>query len=142
MAKPPVEVLDTNTVLSALVFAHGRLSTLRLAWQNARCLPLVSQVVASELIRVLAYRKFKLSADEQKELLADYLPYCRTVRIPMRLSKLPRGRDIHDQAFLELATVGKADFLVTGDKDLLVLASEFSRTIVTPEVLIGHLGQG
>ena len=97
MAKPPVEVLDTNTVLSALVFAHGRLSTLRLAWQNARCLPLVSQVVASELIRVLAYPKFKLSADEQRELLADYLPYCRTV---------------------------------------------FSRTIVTREVLIRHLGQG
>ena len=134
MAKPPVVVLDTNTVLSALVFAQGRLAALRLVWQSARCLPLASQATASELMRVLAYPKFKLSADDQKELLADYLPYCRTVRIPARLPKLPQCRDIHDQAFLELAAVGKADFLVTGDKDLLVLVAEFSRKIVTADV--------
>ena len=134
-------VLDTNTVVSALVFADGRLSALRLAWQSARCLPLISQATASELIRVLGYPKFELSADEQQELLADYLPYCRTVRIPTRLPKLPQCRDIHDQAFLELAAAGKTDFLVTGDKDLLALAAEFSRSIVKAEVFVERLGR-
>jgi uncharacterized protein len=106
---PPAVVIDTNLVLSALVFAQGRLAPLRHAWQNGACIPLVSQATAAELIRVLAYPKFKLSAVEREELLADYLPHCRSVGIPARLPKLPQCRDANDQMFIELAAVGKAD---------------------------------
>ena len=141
-ASPPVVVLDTNLVLSALVFASGRLAPLRSAWQGARCIPLVSRATASELMRVLAYPKFKLSAVDREELLADYLPYCRSVRIPARLPKLPLCRDANDQMFIELAAVGKADWLVTGDKDLLVMAAEFSRPIVTAEAFLARLDEG
>ena len=136
---PPVVVLDTNLVLSALVFANGRLASLRTAWQSARCVPLASKPTASELVRVLGYPKFKLSPDDREQLLADYLPYCRIVRMPTRLPKLPQCRDANDQMFIELAAVGKVDFLVTGDKDLLALASEFSRRIVTPDTFVGSL---
>lgn len=132
---PPAVVIDTNLVLSALVFAKGRLAPLRHAWQHGACIPLVSQATAAELIRVLAYPKFKLAATEREELLADYLPHCRSVRIPARLPKLPQCRDANDQIFIELAAVGKADWLVTGDKDLLVLAPEFGQRIVTAEML-------
>ena len=132
-------VLDTNLVLSALIFSKGRLAELRSAWQRGRCVPLASTATATELIRVLAYPKFKLSASDQEELLADYLPHCRSVRIPARLPKLPQCRDANDQMFLELAAVGKADFLVTGDKDLLVLASAFGRRIVTADVFLDRL---
>ncbi|MDQ1302499.1 MAG: putative toxin-antitoxin system toxin component, family, partial [Pseudomonadota bacterium] len=34
MKRPPRVVIDTNLVLSALVFAGGRLAPLRLAWQG------------------------------------------------------------------------------------------------------------
>ena len=135
-ATPPVVVLDTNLVLSALVFAGGRLAALRRAWQSGRCVPLASQATASELMRVLGYPKFKLATANREELLADYLPYCRTVRIPARLPKLPQCRDTNDQMFIELAFVGKADFLVTGDKDLLVLAPEFGGRIVTADAFL------
>jgi putative PIN family toxin of toxin-antitoxin system len=141
MAQPPRVVLDTNLVLSALVFGRGRVAALRHAWQSGRCVPLVSRVTAAELLRVLNYPKFKLSAAEREDLLSDYLPYCQSVRIPARLPRLPQCRDIHDQAFLELAAVGKADFLVTGDKDLLVLAAEFSRKIVTAGRFLETLSQ-
>ncbi|MES2102225.1 MAG: putative toxin-antitoxin system toxin component, PIN family [Pseudomonadota bacterium] len=140
-ASAPVVVLDTNLVLSALVFASGRLAPLRSAWQTGRCIPLVSQATASELMRALGYPKFKLSPADREELLADYLPYCRSVRIPARLRKLPVCRDANDQMFIELAAVGKADWLVTGDKDLLVLAAEFERPIVTAELLLAQLGE-
>lgn len=136
---PPVVVIDTNLVLSALVFGGGRLSALRTAWQSGRCVPLVSTSTAAELLRVLAYPKFKLSAADREELLADYLPYCRSVRIPARLPKLPVCRDANDQMFIELAAVGKADFLVTGDKDLLVLASQFGKPIVGADVFLKQL---
>jgi putative PIN family toxin of toxin-antitoxin system len=132
-ASPFRVVIDTNLVLSALVFAQGRLTPLRLAWQDQRIRPLVSRVTAAELIRVLAYPKFKLSADEQQELLADYLPYCKTVRIPEPPPNTPACRDAFDVPFLQLAVVGKANALITGDQDLLSLAGSFACPIVTAE---------
>ncbi len=131
MTRAPRVVLDTNVAISALVFARGRLGALRLAWHKVRCLPLVSQATAAELMRALAYPKFKLSADEQQELLGDYLPYCSTVRMPAQAPRTPTCRDPFDLQFLQLAVVGKADYLLTGDRDLLALAGEFSCPIVT-----------
>jgi putative PIN family toxin of toxin-antitoxin system len=110
----------------ALVFAQGRLTSLRQAWQEHRILPLVSRVTAAELIRVLAYPKFKLLPEEQKELLADYLPYCKTVQIPPLPQKTPACRDAFDVPFLQLALAGKAKALLTCDRDLLDLGSSFA----------------
>lgn len=133
MKSPPRVVIDTNLVLSALVFAGGRLAPLRLAWQGKRVLPLVSRSTAAELIRTLAYPKFKLVAHEQEELLADYLPCCKVVRIPVPPPATPPCRDACDVIFLELALAGKADALVTGDKDLLSLAGKFACPILSAE---------
>ncbi|MBK9021027.1 MAG: putative toxin-antitoxin system toxin component, PIN family [Sulfuritalea sp.] len=133
MTRSPRVVIDTNLVLSALVFASGRLTPLRLAWQDQRVLPLVSRATAAELIRALTYPKFKLAAHEQEELLADYLPYCKTVRIPVPPPATPPCRDAFDVPFLELALAGKADALVTGDKDLLSLAGELACPILGAE---------
>ncbi|MDE2311159.1 MAG: putative toxin-antitoxin system toxin component, PIN family [Betaproteobacteria bacterium] len=129
----PRVVIDTNLVLSALVFAESRLAPLRHAWQGNHCQPLVSAVTAAELIRVLAYPKFKLSAAEQQELLADYLPYCTTVRMPAKPPATPACRDVFDLPFLQLAVAGKAKYLVTGDQDLLSLAGRFVCPIMTAD---------
>lgn len=134
-------VLDTNVVLSALVFAQGRLVPLRQAWQQGRCHPLISTTTTAELMRTLKYPKFKLSTEEQEELLADYLPYCATVRVPAKPPKTPSCRDPFDIPFLQLAIVGKADHLVTGDKDLLSLAGTFVRSIITAEQLLSLLAK-
>lgn len=133
MKRAPRVVIDTNLVLSALVFAGGRLTPLRLAWQAQRVLPLVSQLTVAELIRTLAYPKFKLAAHEREELLADYLPYCKTVRIPAVRPATPPCRDAFDVPFLELALAGKADALMTGDKDLLSLAGKLACPILSAE---------
>jgi putative PIN family toxin of toxin-antitoxin system len=140
MSRPPWVVLDTNLVVSALVFAQGRLSALRHAWQDGHCVPLVSKPTTTELIRVLAYPKFKLSDEEQQDLLADYLPWCATVRIPNPPPATPDCRDPFDQPFLQLAVAGKADYLVSGDQDLLSLADQFKCPIVTAEQFLESLG--
>jgi putative PIN family toxin of toxin-antitoxin system len=139
MSRPPRVVLDTNLVLSALVFANGRLAALRHAWQGGHCVPLVSKATAAELIRVLAYPKFKLSEEDQQELLADYLPWCATVRIPNPPPATPDCRDPFDQPFLQLAIAGKADFLVSGDLDVLSLAGQLKCPIVTAEQFLHSL---
>ena len=139
MTAPPRVVLDTNIVLSALVFTQGRLVRLRHAWQQEQCRPLVSSATVAELVRALAYPKFSLSPDEQQELLADYLPYCTAVRMPAKPPRTPVSRDPCDLPFLQLALAGKADYLVTGDRDLLALAGQFARTIATADQFLNAL---
>ena len=125
-------VIDTNLVLSALIFG-GSTARLRLAWQSDRLIPLASKATITELIRVLAYPKFKLTKAEQEDLLADYLPFCDTVLLPEQLPVIPECRDPFDEPFLILALVGNADYLVTSDRDLLCLTDIFACPIVTVE---------
>ncbi len=128
MTTPRRVVLDTNVVLSALVFGGGAAGRLRGLWQQRAFVPLASTATAHELVRVLAYPKFGLSAAEQHELLADYLPCTAIVRIPQPPPRVPVCRDPLDAPFLHLAVMGKAQMLVSGDKDLLALAVEFDKT--------------
>ncbi len=115
---PPRVVLDTNCVLSALLFSSGRLAWLRDAWQRGQFVPLVNRDTASELLRVLSYPKFKLAPDEQETLLADFLPYAETVHVPSTPSGPPPIPDSDDVMFLALAVVAGADALVSGDGDI------------------------
>jgi len=124
-------VFDTNAVISALVFTTGRLAWMRAHWRERRSIPLVSRATVLELQQVLGYRKLKLSPEKQFELLSDYLPYCETVEV---VGVCPvQCRDAKDQPFLDLAQSGKADLLVTGDEDLLVLAGQTEFLIEGPE---------
>lgn len=122
MKAPPHVVLDTNVVLSALLFGGGLPGRVRLGWQAGRFVPLASTATAAELVRVLAYPKFKLSAGEQEELLADYMPWVQVVRMPNPPPAAPACRDPFDLPFVHLAIVGKARALVSGDRDLLAMA--------------------
>jgi len=126
----PRVVLDTNLLLSGLVFSGGTMAALRWGWQAHRFTPLITQATADELIRVLAYPKFRLSAEEREYLLADYLPFCESVKVPNPPPATPVCRDPFDVPFLQLAVAGGADYLVTGDRDLLSLAPKFSCSIV------------
>ena len=120
MKVPPRVVLDTNVVLSALLFTGGAAARLRTGWQDGRLVPLASTATAQELVRVLAYPKFKLSPDEQRELLADYLPWAQVVAISAP-PPAPVCRDPRDAPFIQLAIAGKARALISGDRDLLAL---------------------
>ena len=133
-------VLDTNVLLSALLFAQGRMTFLREGWQVGRLVPLVSRPTVQELVRVLAYPRFELSGEDRDDLLSEYLPYCETVIISSPPPAVPICRDPFDRPFLELAIGARADFLVTGDKDLLALAGIFRPPIITAEELRQRLG--
>lgn len=125
-------VIDTNIIVSALIFG-GKVSRLRLAWQDDVFIPLVSKATTTELIRVLAYPKFKLTPTEQEDLISDYILFCEAVAMPDRLPVIPECRDPFDVPFLLLAVVSEADYLVTGDSDLLSLKDNFSCPIITAE---------
>jgi putative PIN family toxin of toxin-antitoxin system len=124
-------VFDTNTVISALLFAKGSLAWLRQHWREGGCVPLLSRVTAAELTRVLRYPKFRISPEDGRELLADYLPYCEVIQRVERCKCI--CRDARDQPFLDLAQGGRADLLLSGDQDLLILAGKTPFAIETPE---------
>ena len=128
---PPRLVLDTNVLLPALLFHAGSLAWLRHAWQSGTLRPLASRDTVAELIRVLACPKFELTGEGREDLLGDYLPWCETITVS-NPAGIPDGRDPFDRPFLALALTGEADALVTGDKDLLVLANTFSVPILMP----------
>lgn len=124
-------VLDTNIVVSALLFTSGRLSWLRHQWQQGSIIPLVTNATAGELIRVLSYPKFRLSSGDVRALLGDFLPYCEVIEVPDEGAAVPEVRDPNDQAFLIAAVGGDAAYLVTGDADLLAVREQASVAVVT-----------
>jgi uncharacterized protein len=106
---------------SALLFS-GTASRLVPLWQSRRVVMLMSRAILEEYLRVLAYPKFRLTNEEINELMEEeILPFVETVRVRRRLSVVRRDPD--DDKFLECAVGGRAECLVTGDRDLLDLGS-------------------
>ena len=133
-------VLDTNILVSALLFSRGKMAQLRTGWKAGHFIPLVCKETTSELLRVLAYPKFKLEANEIDMLLADILPWAETCALRKTRQIIKGLADIDDAKFIHLACQEKADCLVSGDAHLLSLkgiisgvdilsAAEFMATI-------------
>lgn len=139
MLKTPLRVvLDTNCVVSALMFPRGRTGRLCCLWMQEAVKPVVCRETALELFRVLSYPKFKLDADEIEWLLSEYLPFTETFS-----GSRPEGfavpglRDSDDGAFVWLASASGASLLVSGDRHLLELRGQFSEfRIVSPAELV------
>lgn len=118
-------VLDTNCLVSALIFSHGKAGQLRAAWQRGDIIPVVCRETITELIRVLGYLKFKLGQEDIESLLADILPWTETVEMDISHDAIESLRDKDDAVFIRLAQVAGAAFLISGDKHLLELRDIF-----------------
>lgn len=131
-------VLDTNVLVSALLFG-GRTGMLRDLWKSGRIIPLVTKETFAEFRKVLSYPKFKLTQREIRSILNDeILPFVAPVEITKQINGI--CRDPHDDMFLAVAAGGDAEFLVTGDKDLLVLKHYRQTQIVTLAELFSFVG--
>lgn len=131
--KPRRVVLDTNCLISALIFSRNTFAWMREGWQRRRLIPLASRDTVSELIRVLSYPKFRLDKEAQEALLADFLPYAETVRIGNLREDIPTLRDPDDAIFLISAATAHADALVSGDADIQVVKDKVKGfVILTP----------
>jgi putative PIN family toxin of toxin-antitoxin system len=124
-------VLDTNVILSALLFANGNLTWLKKAWQTKSICPVISNATKEDLFDSLDYPKFNLSIAEQDLLLEDFFPYCETASI----SNWMPSHGIFSQVFLAVAHKAKVDALVSVEKDLLALRGSFTPSIFTVEEL-------
>jgi putative PIN family toxin of toxin-antitoxin system len=122
-------VLDTNVLVSALLFS-GEIGNIVSSWKARKFLPVFSHDTFDEFRRVLAYPKFSLTSREIEVLIQDeVLPFCEVVDIEEDITGICRDRA--DDKFLSCAVAATADYIVSGDKDLLVLKNFRDIPIIT-----------
>jgi uncharacterized protein len=117
-------VLDSNVLISLLVFSDPRYPGIAAAWASGSLRVVTDDACAAEFERVLAYPRLKLDASRQSAIFAVF--ETRTFRLGVAgkgadPAALPKCKDADDQKFLELALAAGADLLVTGDRELLKL---------------------
>jgi putative PIN family toxin of toxin-antitoxin system len=127
MAVVPRIVVDSNILISAIAFGGKPEEVVGLADRGEIRL-FLSQFILDEVRRVLLRPKFSVAPSDVEEFL-DFLRYKRVRR---RTPALRVSRDPKDNPILECAVAAKADFLVTGDRDLLDLERHEKIAIVTP----------
>ncbi len=117
-------ILDTNLWISFLTSKdHSKLDDIIF---SKKCILVFSQELLDEFLEVVRRAKFRrfFSASDIEEILETIDEYADFVDVD---SDVNVCRDTKDNFLLSLAIDGKADFLLTGDQDLLAL-NPFQKT--------------
>lgn len=130
-------VFDTSVIVSALIFPDSVPGKSFFAAVDQGTL-LLSESLVEELTNVLNRKKFDryVTPEERERFLALLIRDAELVEIAGLLHVC---RDPKDDHILELAVSGRADFIVTGDQDLLVMHPFQQIHILTPTALLQRL---
>jgi len=129
-------VFDNNALVSAALLGGVPRQAFDKLLDNGTVL--VSVPVLLELADVLNRPKFDkyVTHDQRMRFMVSFLKVAEMVEIR---ETIVACRDPKDDKLLELAVSGNADFLVTGDRDLLVL-NPFRRVeIITPREFLDKI---
>ena len=121
-------ILDTNLWIS--YFLRSGNSPLNRLIEHEQLIFLWSEELIEELIQVSQRVKFRkyIPLDQLTSFLGNLQSKSEMVEV---ISAVRLCRDPADDFLLSLAKDGTADFLITGDKDLLALSQIFSTQILT-----------
>ena len=122
-------VLDTNVLVSGLAYpgsVPGRIVTV---WRQGGMKVVLSRFILDEVARVLPrLSRVQLTLAEIRDLTDSFM-FLADIVEPVGEPE-PDLRDPADQSVLLTLVSARADYLITGDKDLLTLANHYP--IVTP----------
>ena len=126
-------VLDTNIVMSG-IFWIGHARNILLMLEEGQFEHICSKEIAEEYFRTAEKLKSKLKR-EDRSIIDEILDM-----IVMRshfgqaiVGSGPICRDPNDQMFLDLAVSVGANYIVSGDKDLLTVGSFSGGTVIKPK---------
>lgn len=131
-------IFDTNVLISAFIFKGSKPdAALFKVKQNGKFI--TSSETINELINTLNKEKFDkyIDIDRRILLIKDYIESSYEIAI---IKSFSICRDPKDNKFLDLAYSGDADYLITGDKDLLELNPFYRTKIVTPSEFLDLIG--
>jgi putative PIN family toxin of toxin-antitoxin system len=130
-------VLDTNVLVSGLAYpgsVPGHIVTL---WRHGGLDVVLSRYILDETARVLpGLSRIQLSPNEIRDLI-DSLMFLADVIEP-DAQQDGDLRDVADQQVLATLRASQADYLITGDRDLLALQEKYP--IVTPAIFWARHG--
>lgn len=122
-------VLDTNVLVSGSVYPGSIPGLILRLWHRGAVELVLSHYILDELARVLPrFPRFKFGENERREIVESFLVSAEMVD-PDNGSD-PDLRDPSDQQVLATFRAADADYLITGDKDLLAFADRYP--ILTP----------
>jgi putative PIN family toxin of toxin-antitoxin system len=122
-------VLDTNVLVSGLAYPASVPGRIVSVWRQGGLDVVLSRYILDEMSRVLPrLTRITLSSGEIRDLVDSFVFLADIVEPHAARDK--NLRDPADQQVLGTLLASKADYLITGDKDLLALAERYP--IVTP----------
>lgn len=123
-------VLDTNVLVSGLAYPASTPGRIVGAWRQGALDVVLSRYILDELARVLPRlnRRLNWQPNDFADLI-DILAIQADLVEPQPLESTA-ARDSADIPVLGTLLASKADYLITGDEDLLALAERYS--ILTP----------
>ncbi len=130
-------VFDTNVIISALLFENSKpAQALRYALANGEVL--LSLELIEELNEVLGRERFNryVTSEAREEFLEALVERSVLVEI---IENVQECRDPKDDKVLELALNGEAQYIISGDKDLLVLHPFRSVVVIAPDELLRRI---
>jgi uncharacterized protein len=135
-------VLDTNALISGLLSEDSPPPSLVDAWLDRRYVLVTCLYQVEEISHVLAYpriaSRLRLSDAEVDLILAALLSQAEVVGGDLRLPGV--SRDPKDDPLVACAMEGAADYLVSGDADLLDLGKHENTRMVSPREFVEILG--
>jgi len=131
----PQVVIDTNVWISGIVFGGAPKRVLEL-FIDGSIVVVISEEILSELRRKIN-QKFPLFVPQLPFLEASIREKVLIVRLGAQ--PVAASRDKDDDKFIETAVAGRAGYIVSGDKDLLVLKVYKNVKIVKPAEFLATL---
>jgi len=126
-------VLDTN-VLASGIFWGGPPQKILTLWSKGKIQVLASELILDEYLKTIEKLSQKLSRPDLANSWSLILPTKITLVSVKKNFKL--CRDPKDDMFIDSAVSGRARYIVSGDRDLLVLEQAMGVQIITPSHFI------
>jgi putative PIN family toxin of toxin-antitoxin system len=127
-------VLDTNVLLSALVFPGSKPDEVLAFVRRGEVELFLSPFILAELERIL-FEKFRFTARQTADRVAAIRRMATIIEPTARVALVVTKDD--DNRILECALAVRVDYLVTGDKEhLLPLRSIDTTVIITPAAFL------
>jgi putative PIN family toxin of toxin-antitoxin system len=122
-------VLDTNIFISAFYWGGNSQKVVDRIIAGLDEL-YVSDKILEEISEVMARPKFKTEQDTIDKYIETIEKNCKKVFTEGRIKGICRDKDDDDK--LECGIICNADYIITGDDDLLVLGNYETMKIITP----------
>ncbi len=134
-------VLDTNTLISGIIAPLGAPAQIVLRWRQGDFLLITSPMLLDELRRVLEYPRIAKRLDWPEDERRQFLESFEVLALitPGTLSLPGVTRDPKDDPVVACAIEGEAEFIVSGDRDLLVLGAYQGVRMMMPREFLALL---